>query len=146
LLVRRCIALTFLAAFVSGCDAGPGRHHTSGPHPPDNDNERAAAAEYRDFVRALERKDANVICRQLEPPLARSYRCAPGTSLRLPRALRRIEVPMNELFANVDPTIPNVIQISSQTTRRDGYSLILFYRRQATDEWRVHKVIIGGYA
>jgi hypothetical protein len=38
-----------------------------------------------------------------------------------------------------------VIQISSQTTRQDGYSLILFYRRQATDEWRVRKIMIGGY-
>jgi hypothetical protein len=100
LLVRRCIALTFVAALVSGCDAA--RDPTSGPHPPGNGNERAAAAEYRDFMRALERKDANVICRQLEPPLARSYRCAPGRPLRVPRALRRIEVPMRELFANVD--------------------------------------------
>jgi hypothetical protein len=133
----------FLAALVSGCDAG--RHPTSGPHPPGNGNERAAADEYRDFVRALERKDADVICRQLEPALARSYRCAPGRPLRLPRALRRIEVPMRELFANVDPAIPSVIQISSQTTRQDGYSLILFYRRQATEEWRVRKVMIGGY-
>jgi hypothetical protein len=60
-------------------------------------------------------------------------------------ALRRIEVPIRELFANVDPTIPGVIQISSQSTRRDGLSLILFYRRQATDEWRVRKVMIDGY-
>jgi hypothetical protein len=128
---------------VFGCDAA--RDPTSGPHPPGNGNERAAAAEYRNFVRALERKDANVICRQLEPPLARSYRCAPGRPLRVPRALRRIEVPMRQLFANVDPTVPNVIQISSQTTRQDGYSLILFYRRHATDEWRVRKIMIGGY-
>jgi hypothetical protein len=135
--------LTVLAACVAGCDAAS--HPDSGPHPPANDNERAAAAEYREFVRALERRDAEAICRQLEPPLARSYRCAPGRPPRLPRALRRIEVPMKELFANVDPTIPSVIQISSRTTRRDGYSLILFYGRQATDTWLVHKVLIGGY-
>ena len=52
---------------------------------------------------------------------------------------------MRELFANVDPMVPSVIQISSQTTRQDGYSLIRFYRRQPTDEWRVRKVMIGGY-
>jgi hypothetical protein len=128
---------------VSGCDAA--RDPANGPHPPGNGNERAAAAEYRSFVRALERKDADAICRQLEPQLTRAYRCGPGRPIRLPRALRRIDVPMRELFANVDPMVPSVIQISSQTTRQDGYSLILFYRRQATDEWRVRKVMIGGY-
>jgi hypothetical protein len=143
LLVRRCTALTLLAVLVSGCDAAS--DPASGPHPPANGDERAAAAEYRDFVRALERKDARVVCRQLAPPLARSYACAPGRALRLPRALRRIEVPMRELFANVDPTIPSVIQISSQTTRHDGYSLILFYRRDTKDKWRVRRVMIGGY-
>jgi hypothetical protein len=143
LLVRRCTALTFVAVFVSGCDAAS--DPTSGPHPPANGDERAAAAEYRDFMRALERKDASVICRQLEPPLARSYGCAPGRPLRVPRALRRIDVPLRELFASLDPTVPSVIQISSQSTRQDGYSLILFYRRDANDKWRVHKVMIGGY-
>lgn len=96
-------------------------------------------------MRALDRIDANAICRQLEPPLAQSYRCASGQPLRLPRELRLIEVPMKELFANVDPTVPSVIQISSRTTRQDGHSLILFYRRQAAGEWRVHKIGVGGY-
>ena len=99
----------------------------------------------RSYERPASGKDASVICRQLEPPLARPYGCALGRPLRVPRAPRRIEVPMRELFASVDPTVQSVIQISSQTTRQDGYSLILFYRRDANGKWRVHKVMIGGY-
>jgi hypothetical protein len=65
--------------------------------------------------------------------------------LRIPRELRGIEVPLTEVFAVADPSVPEVIQISARSRRRDGESLMLFFRRHGSNEWRVTKTIIGSY-
>jgi hypothetical protein len=64
---------------------------------------------------------------------------------RIPRELRGIEVALTEVFAPADPSVPQVIQISSRSRRRDGASVILFFRRHRSNEWRVTKTIIGSY-
>jgi hypothetical protein len=52
---------------------------------------------------------------------------------------------MADVFAVRDPSVPDEIQISSRTTRKDGFSLILFFRRLGSNEWRIRRTMIGGY-
>jgi hypothetical protein len=139
---RRWLPLLLAVAAVSACGA-TGAEPDDGPHVPRSEDERLLEARYREFVRALERKDTDGICEQLDDRLAESYGCA--ARFRLPRELRRLEVRLTDVFAAVDPSVPDEIQISSQTTRKDGYSLILFFRRGGDDRWRVNRAMIGGY-
>jgi hypothetical protein len=144
----RWIAVALALGAMSGCgeggDGGGGRD-SADPHHPRTDDERLLAARYAGFVHGLERKDRDGICPQLEPEPARAYGCSAGSPLRIPRELRGLDVPISEVFAVRDPSVPDVIQISS-VIRRDGTSLIVFFRRlRGTDEWRVNKVIVGGY-
>jgi hypothetical protein len=145
LLVRQWFVLVLAAGSAAGCGAAGPETNGSDPHPPRTDDERLLAARYRSFVRALERNDAHGICRPLAPRLAESYKCGASSEPRIPRALRGIEVPLTEVFAAADPSVPEVIQISSRSRRRDGGSLILFFRRRGSNEWRVTKTIIGSY-
>jgi hypothetical protein len=137
------IALTLVAA--SGCgDPGAGAHDDD-PHPPGTDDERLLAARYAGFVHALEQKSRAGVCRDLEPALSRSFGCADGSRLHIPRELRGLDIPMSEVFAVKDPSVPEVIQISSEI-RGDGRSLIVFFRRpRGADAWRVKDVMVGGY-
>jgi hypothetical protein len=141
--VRRWLLLVFAAASATGCGATGAE--SSDPHPPRTDDERLLAARYRAFVRALDRNDAKGICRPLAARVAESYRCGARSGPRIPRELRGIEVPLTEVFAAADPSVPQVIQISSRSRRRDGASVILFFRRHRSNEWRVTKTIIGSY-
>jgi hypothetical protein len=143
MVLRRLIVLALAGAAAAGCGASGTEVDPADPHPPRSDDERLLAMRYGEFVRALERKDADRICRFLEPRLVESYGC--GSGLRIPRRLRRIEVPMAKVFAAADPSVPDVIQISSRTTRADGMSLIVFFRRRDAEEWRVSRTMIGGY-
>jgi hypothetical protein len=70
-------------------------------HPPRTDDERFLAARYGAFVRALERNDADGICRPLAPRLAESYKCGARSGLRIPPELRGIEVPLTEVFSTL---------------------------------------------
>jgi hypothetical protein len=143
LVVRRSFLLVLAAASAAGCGATGA--DSSDPHPPRTDDERLLAARYGAFVRALERDDAAGICRPLGPRLVESYRCGARSGVRIPRELRGIEVPLTEVFAVADPSVPEVIQISARSRRRDGGSLILFFRRYGSGDWRVTKTIIGSY-
>jgi hypothetical protein len=145
LVVRRWVALVLAAASATDCGATGTESNSSDPHPPRTDDERFLAARYGSFVRALERNDADGICRPLAPRLAESYKCGASSELRIPRELRGIEVPLTEVFAAADPSVPEVIQISARSRRRDGGSLILFFGRRGSNEWRVTKTIIGSY-
>jgi hypothetical protein len=142
--LRRSFLVVLAAASATGCGA-TGAESSSDPHPPRTDDERFLAARYRAFVRALERNDANGICRPLAPRLAESYRCGARSGVRIPRELRGIEVPLTEIFAAADPSVPDVIQMSARSRRRDGGSLILFFQQRGSNEWRVTKTIIGSY-
>ena len=145
MILRRWIVLTLAAAPALSCGASGTQADSSDPHPPRSEDERFVAARYGGFVRALERKNADGICRYLEPRLMASYGCGARSHLRIPRELRRIEVRMADVFAARDPSVPEEIQISSRTTRKDGLSLILFFRQRGSDEWRISRAIIGGY-
>ena len=52
---------------------------------------------------------------------------------------------MVEVFAARDPSVPEEIQISSRTTSKDGWSLILFFRRHGSNDWHIKQTMIGGY-
>jgi hypothetical protein len=145
MVLRRWIAVSLAAASATSCGASGTGSDSAGPHPPRSEDERFVAARYGEWVRALERKNAEGICRYLEPRLTESFGCGAGSHLRIPRELRGIEVPMVEVFAARDPSVPEEIQISSRTTSKDGWSLILFFRRHGSNEWRIKQTMIGGY-
>jgi hypothetical protein len=141
--VRTWIVLALVLGAASGCNAG--ENPSSGdPHPPESDEERMLAERYREFVGALERRDADAVCGQLERELAATYRCRDGW-VQIPRELRGLDVPMDEVFAARDPAVGNEIQISSRTRRGDGARLILFYRQGDDREWRIREAMLGSY-
>lgn len=143
MIVRAWIPLALAFAAASGCNAG--EDPPSGdPHPPESDDERALAMRYSEFVQALEDRDTDAVCRQLEQQLAESYGC--GTErVRIPRELRELEVPLDEIFAARDPSVGNEIQISSRTRRSDHARLILYYRQGDDREWRIKETMLGFY-
>jgi hypothetical protein len=145
MVLRRWIIVALAAVSATGCGESGPESTAADPHPPRSEDERFVAARYGEFVRALERKNAEGICRYLEPRLAESYGCGEGPRLRIPHELRRIEVPMTGVFAVRDPSVPDEIQISSPTTRKDGLSLIVFFRRNDSNEWRIKQTMVGGY-
>jgi len=145
MILRGWIVLTLVAASATSCGASGTQSDGSDPHPPRSEDERFVAARYGEFVRAVERKDAEGICRYLEPRLAESYRCDGRSHLRIPRAFRRINVPMADVAAVRDPSVPDEIQISSRSTRKDRLRLILFFRQRGSQEWRIRRAILGAY-
>ena len=145
--MRRLLLPILAAALASACgttEADPGRAD-SGPHPPKSEDERFLATRYGEFVHALERGDKEGICRHLHARLAKSFRCAGRSRVRLPPALRGIQVPLEEVFAASDPSVPDVIQISARSRRTDGGRLILFFRRTGSEQWRIEETMIGAY-
>jgi hypothetical protein len=141
--VRKCILLALVLVAASGCNAGE-NPPSADPHPPESDEERMLAERYGEFVRALERRDADGVCGQLERELAESYSCGGGW-VQIPPDLRGLELPLDEVFAVRDPSVGNEIQISSRTRRSDSASLIVSYRQGDDREWRIRETTLGGY-
>jgi hypothetical protein len=141
--VRTWIVLPLVLVAAGGCNAGE-NPPSADPHPPDSDEERMLAERYGEFVRALERRDADAVCGQLERELAESYSCGGGW-VQLPPDLRGLKVPLDEIFAVRDPSVGNEIQISSRTRNSDGARLILYYRQGDDRKWRIRETMLGFY-
>lgn len=140
---RRAVLVVLVVASLAGCDENEPARDPGAPHPPASAEERALADRYREFAAALERGDADGICRQLAPSLARSYRCGEPGAPQLPKQLRQVEVSREEIYAAIDPVVSDEIQISAPT-RGEG-SLIVFFAEAGNREWRIEQVMIGSY-
>ena len=129
---------------IAGCGDRVSDSHEDDPHPLRTADERSLAERYSEFVRALRRMDEATICRQLERSLARSYGCG-GPRLILPRELRGLQVPLRDIVAADDELVPDVIQISTRTLRRDGGRLIVLFRKTRSGDWRIEQTMVGWY-
>jgi hypothetical protein len=142
--VRTWIVLPLVLVAASGCNAGE-NPPSADPHPPDSDEERVLAERYREFVGALERRDADGVCGQLERELAESYGCG-GGRVRIPREVRELEVTLEEVFAARDPSVGNQIEILARSRRSDSEQLIVYYRQGDDREWRIREAMVGARA
>ena len=137
------LASVLAALLIAASTAPCAPRDPTDPHPPSTADERMLADRYRAFARALDQGDAQGVCRALSSALARSYRCGSRGGLRVPTRLRGVTV-TDEIFAASDPLVPGVIQLSAPR-RRGGGSLIVFFRRHGTRDWRIDQASIGGY-